>query len=166
MPAFGTPPLGTRTKDVGEIDLCGASEAKPRRLARALRSGRRQPFEVRFEIGVVDLDEIAVFERIDARPDLRAERFQPEAVFSSTPLKDAKGVANRFAGILVLASFDDLLNKRVLLGGQADVPGRHGLKCMLRRFSEDFGGGNSSIPCLLYDACQYRNSLFVQQRIR
>ena len=46
---------------------------------------------------------------------------------SSRPalLKDAQGIADSFAGILVFAVFDDLLNKRILLGCQADVPGRH-----------------------------------------
>jgi hypothetical protein len=42
-------------------------------------------------------------------------------------LEYAKGIANSFACILVLARFDDFLNERILLGGQADVPGWHPL---------------------------------------
>ena len=45
----------------------------PNRLARVLRRWRRQPFEVTFEIGVIDLDEIAALKRIVASLDLRAE---------------------------------------------------------------------------------------------
>jgi hypothetical protein len=94
-------------------------------LARALLAGRRrQPFEILFEIGVLDLREVAAIERIDAHLDLRAERSHPEAVFSSTLLKDAESVADRFAGILILASFDNLLNERILFRRQTDVPSR------------------------------------------
>jgi hypothetical protein len=38
-----------------------------------LRSCRRQPFEVVFEIGIIELGEIAALERIDASLDLPAE---------------------------------------------------------------------------------------------
>ena len=90
LPALAAPSLRTDGKDVGEIDLRGASEAnRAIRLARVLRRGRRQSLEVAFEIGVIDLGEIAAFERIGAGLDLRAERFQSETVFSSSLLKDA-----------------------------------------------------------------------------
>lgn len=102
---------------MGEIDLRWASEPKPRHavLPHALRRRRRrQPFEIPFEIDVLDLREVAAIERIDADSDLRAKRLQPEAVFLPALLEYAQGVTDSFAGILVLAGFDDLLNKRVL----------------------------------------------------
>ena len=49
------------------------------RLSRAVWSQRRQPFEVAFEIGVIELDEIAALKRIGASLDLRAEDFEIEA---------------------------------------------------------------------------------------
>lgn len=126
LPAFCAPPLGACRKDVGQIDLCGAREAKRAiRLAHVLRSGRRQTFEVAFEIGTIDLGEIAASERIGTSLDVGAEGFQLEAVFAPTLLKDAQGIADGFARILVLAGFDDLLNEGILLGCQADVPSRH-----------------------------------------
>jgi len=48
--------------------------------ARVLRRRRRQPFEIDFEIGVIDLDEIAALKRIGASLDLRAEGVELEAV--------------------------------------------------------------------------------------
>jgi hypothetical protein len=91
LPALGAPPLGARRKDISQIDQRWASEPKPRHaaLTHALRCGRRQPFEIPFEIGVLDLREVATIERIGAGLDLRAERFQSEPVFSPTLLKDA-----------------------------------------------------------------------------
>jgi hypothetical protein len=125
--AVGSPTIGAGRKDVGKIDLRWASEPKPRHaaLARALRNGSRQPFEIPFEIGIIDLGELATFEGIGSNLDLCAKRFQSEAVFSATLLEYAEGVTNRFARILVLAGFDDFLHKGVLLGCQADVPRRH-----------------------------------------
>src|SRR4030095_3491124 len=114
--------------DVGKIDLRWASEPKPRHAALPhplRRRRRRQPFEILFEIDVLDLREVAAIERIDADSDLRAKRLQSEVVFFPALLEYAQGVTDSFAGILVLARFDDLLNKRVLLRCQADVPGRH-----------------------------------------
>jgi hypothetical protein len=54
-----------------------------------LRSERRQSFEVAFEIRIIDLGEIAAFERIGPSLDLRAEDFKLEAIFSPTLLKNA-----------------------------------------------------------------------------
>jgi hypothetical protein len=42
------------------------------RLTHVLRSWRRQPFEVAFQIDIIELSEIAAFKRIDASLDLRA----------------------------------------------------------------------------------------------
>jgi hypothetical protein len=53
------------------------------RLARVLRTWRRQPLQVAFEIGIVDLDEIAAFERIGASLDLRAEGVELKVVSHS-----------------------------------------------------------------------------------
>jgi hypothetical protein len=74
LPALGAPPLGTDSKDVGEIDLRGASEAKPRHSPwrTGFTAGGRQPLKVPFEIRVVDLSEIAAIDRINADLDLRA----------------------------------------------------------------------------------------------
>ena len=49
------------------------------RLARVLRSWRRQPFEIAFEISVIDLDEVAALKRIGASLELRAEDFGHDA---------------------------------------------------------------------------------------
>jgi len=94
-------------------------------LACALRSWQCQSFEVALEIGAFDVREVAAIKRIDAGLDPRAERFQSETVFSPTLLKYAQGVAYSLACVLVFAGFDNLLNKGVLLGCQADVPSRH-----------------------------------------
>jgi hypothetical protein len=127
LPTLGAPPLGTCRKDAGEIDLRWASEPKPRHavLPHALRRRRCQPFEIPFEIDVLNLREVAAMERIDASLDLGAERLQLEAVFLSALLQYTKRIANSFACILVLSGFDDLLNEFVLLGSQADVPSWH-----------------------------------------
>jgi hypothetical protein len=53
--------------------------------------------EVPFEIGVTDLHEIAMIERIDAGLNLRAQRFQSEAVFLPALLEYAQRIANRLA---------------------------------------------------------------------
>ena len=50
--------------------------------------------------------EVAAIECIDADLDLRAERFQSEAVFLPALLECAQGVTDGFAGILVFAGFD------------------------------------------------------------
>lgn len=125
--ALGTPTLAACRKDVGKIDLRWAGEPKPRhaRLTDALPSGRGQSFEIPFEISILDLREVAAFERICAGLDLGAKRFESEVVFLPTLLKDAQGIADSLACVLVFAGFDDLLHKGILLGGQADVPGRH-----------------------------------------
>ena len=109
LPAVGAPPLGACRKDVGKIDLRWASEPKPRHaaLTRALRSRRRQPFEIPFEIGVIHLGEIAAIERIGASLDLRAEAFSLRLSSRPTLLEYAQRVADGFAGILVFAGFDD-----------------------------------------------------------
>jgi hypothetical protein len=128
LPTLGAPTLGARGKDVGEIDLRRAGEPKPRHavLPHALRGRRpRQPFEIPFEIDVLDLREVAPIERLDTEPDLGAKRLQSEAVFFAALLEDAQGISDGFAGVLILAGVDDLLNEGVLLGCQADVPGRH-----------------------------------------
>jgi hypothetical protein len=75
------------------------------------------PANAAYCIRVLDLREVVAIEGIDAGPDLGAKCLQSEAVFLPTLLEYAQGVTDSFAGILVLASFDDLLNKRVLLGG-------------------------------------------------
>jgi hypothetical protein len=41
---------------------------------------RRQPFEVTFEIGIIDLGEIAAFERIRPSFDFGAEGFELDSV--------------------------------------------------------------------------------------
>jgi hypothetical protein len=128
LPAFDAPPLGTCRKDIGEIVLSWASEPKPRHaaLTQTLRSGRRrQPFKIPFEVGVIDFRKVAALESVSAGLDLRAKPLQSEAVLTPALLEYAKGIANRFACILVLAGFDDLLDEGILLGCQADVPGRH-----------------------------------------
>jgi hypothetical protein len=127
LSAVGAPTLGACRKDIGQINLCGVSEPKPRHaaLTRALGSRRRQPFEIPFEVGIIDLGELAAFERISAGLDLGAEGLQSKGVFLPALLEYAQSVTDSFARILVFAGFDDLLNKRVLLGCQTDVPGRH-----------------------------------------
>ena len=65
------------------------------RLPRVPRSWRRQPFEVAFEIGVIDLDEIAAFKRIGASLDLRAEGLELEAVSRRHGQRRRRGI---FAG--------------------------------------------------------------------
>jgi hypothetical protein len=89
LPAFSAPPVGAGRKDVGKINLRWASETKPRHaaLTRAPGSGGRQPFEIPFQIGIIDLGEFAAFERIGTSLDLRAEDFQLEAVFSAALLE-------------------------------------------------------------------------------
>lgn len=81
LPALGAPTVGACRKDVGEIDLRGASEPKPRHpaLTRALCRGSRQPFEIPFEIRIIDLGDIAALKRIRASLDLRAEGVELEA---------------------------------------------------------------------------------------
>jgi hypothetical protein len=119
----------------GEIDLRGTSEAKPRHSAQRVRfaAGVVNPSRY-FQLHVGDLGEIAAFERIDARLDLRAQGFELEAIFSPTLLKDAQGVADGFTCVLVFAGVDNLLNEGILLDCQADVPGRHvGLAILLIR---------------------------------
>lgn len=46
-----------------------------------LYSGRRQPFKVAFKIRIVDLNEIATLNRINADVDLRSKHLQAEVVF-------------------------------------------------------------------------------------
>ena len=107
--------------------ICAGRASRNRAIRPSARAFQRprQPFKVLFEIGIIDLGEIAPFERIDAGFDLRAKRFQSEAIFLPALLEYAQGIANSLARVLVFAGFDDLLNKRVLLGCQIDVPGRH-----------------------------------------
>jgi hypothetical protein len=125
--AVSAPTLGAGCKDAPKIELRWASEPKPRHavLPRAPCSGSRQPFEIPIEIGTIDLDEVAAIERIGASLDLSTEDLELEAVFPPALLECAQGVADGFAGILVFTRFDDLFDKRILLGGQVDIPGRH-----------------------------------------
>jgi hypothetical protein len=127
LPGAGAPALGTDGKDTGEIDLRWASEAEPRHpaLPHRSRGGRRQPVEIRVEIGVVDVYEVAAIERFDASLDLRAQRLQPETVFLPALLERSQRVPDRLAGVLVFARLDNLLDKGVLLGRQADVARGH-----------------------------------------
>lgn len=71
-PAFPSIVRNARTRQ-----LCCLGSAY--RLARVLRRWRRQPFEVAFEIGVIDLDEVAALKRIGAGLELRAEDFEHDA---------------------------------------------------------------------------------------
>jgi hypothetical protein len=48
-------------------------------LMRVPRRWGRQPFEVAFQIGVIDLDEVAALKRIGASLDLRSERVEIDA---------------------------------------------------------------------------------------
>jgi hypothetical protein len=50
------------------------------RLPRLFGGRRHQPFEVTFEIGIIDLGEIAAFERIGPSFDFGAEGFEPDSV--------------------------------------------------------------------------------------
>jgi hypothetical protein len=48
--------------------------------------GGRQPLQIALEVRVIDLDEIAAVERIDAGLDLRAQCFQLQRIFLPAPL--------------------------------------------------------------------------------
>src|SRR5690606_7458114 len=85
--------------------ICAGRASRNRgiRLARVPVNRRRQPFEVAFKIGVIDLGEVAAFERIDPSLDLRAEDLELEAVFLPALLEYAQSVADGFTCVLVFA---------------------------------------------------------------
>ena len=89
--------------------ICAGRASRNRAIRPSARASerRRQPFEVAVEIGIIDLGEIAAFERVGASFDLRAEGFEPQAVFLPTLLECAQGVANSLARILIFAGLDD-----------------------------------------------------------
>src|SRR5262249_58219722 len=84
-----------------------------------------EPTHVGAQFPGVELQEIASLEFIDADLDGRAQSLQLERVLAAPLLKNSQRVPHRLTRILVLAGLDDFLDKRVLLGRQADVSSRH-----------------------------------------
>src|SRR5712691_10232106 len=93
--------------------------------ARLLARRGSQAFEIAVEIGVGDFRDLAPLKRLDAGVDLQAQRPELERVLAPALLQGAQCVAHGFAGVLVFAGFHRLRDEGVLLGGQADVAGRH-----------------------------------------
>jgi len=84
-----------------------------------------QPIEEILEFGFVDFNEIPAIERIDTGPNLLTQRLELQGILLAALLERTKCVSDRFASVLILAGLDDILNKRILLSRQADVPSRH-----------------------------------------
>jgi hypothetical protein len=96
------------------------------------------------DLGLVELDEVSSVERLDTNLELRSQRLELQLVFPPSLLEHAERIAHRFAGILVFACLDDLLDESVLLRRQAYVPGRHVLQNIMfgkvcQRLPKDHG---------------------------
>src|SRR3954453_20682275 len=90
-----------------------------------LRSAER--IEKCLEILVIDLDEIARIEVASTGLDPQAQALEFQGVFSAPLLQGAHRVADRLAGILILAGTHDAFDELVLLVGQIDISGRHAI---------------------------------------
>src|SRR3954452_14590985 len=95
--------------------------------ARAVFLRITERIEKCLEILIIDLDEIAAIEVVYTSLDPQAQALELQGILAASLLQCANRVADRLAGILVLAGTHDAFNELVLLVRQIDVSGRHAI---------------------------------------
>src|ERR1043166_2216625 len=122
----GSPSLGARGKNVRDVYPGWAGKTKPRhRSARRFARWHRQPVEKRFQFRFIDFNEISAIERFRSSLDLLTQRLELQRILLAALLQGTKRIPDRFAGVLILAGLDDVLDKSVLFRRQVDVPCWH-----------------------------------------